>query len=78
MRFVGNVSALFVVAVSHGLDTNPAAVRLFRKRLVKGFGRWAGGLQAFSLFLVVGSKSNVSAVFWLRFRMVWALFFLSF
>ena len=26
----------------------------------------------FSLFLV-GSKSNVSAVFWLRFRMVWAL-----
>ena len=27
----------------------------------------------FSLFLV-GSKSNVSAVFWLRFRMVWALF----
>ena len=62
MRFVGNVSALFVVAVSHGLDTNPAAVRLFRKRLVKGFGRWPGGLQAFSLFLVVGSKSNVSAV----------------
>ena len=60
MRFVGNVSALFVVAVSHGLDTNPAAVRLFRKRLVKGFGRWPDGLQAFSLFLV-GSKSNVSA-----------------
>ena len=30
MRFVGNVSALFVVAVSHGLGTNPAAVRLFR------------------------------------------------
>ena len=29
----------------------------------------------FSLFLIlVGSKSNVSAVFWLRFRMVWALF----
>ena len=34
---------------------------------------WPGGLQVFSLFLV-GSKSNVSAVFWLRFRMVWALF----
>ena len=33
---------------------------------------WPGGLQVFSLFLV-GSKSNVSAVFWLRFRMVWAL-----
>ena len=30
-NFVGNVSALFVVAVSHGLDTNPAAVRLFLK-----------------------------------------------
>ena len=39
MRFVGNASALFVVAVSHGLDTNPAAVRLFRKRSAKGFGR---------------------------------------
>ena len=39
MRFVGNVSALFVVAVSHGLDTNPAAVRLFRKRSAEGFGR---------------------------------------
>ena len=34
---------------------------------------WPGNLQVFSLFLV-GSKSNVSAVFWLRFRMVWALF----
>ena len=30
--------------------------------------------QLFSLFLV-GSKSNVSAFFWLRFRMAWALFF---
>ena len=39
MRFVGNVSALYVVAVSHGLDTNPAAVRLFRKRSAAGFGR---------------------------------------
>ena len=39
MRFVGNILALFVVAVLHGLDTNPAAVRLFRKRLAKGFGR---------------------------------------
>ena len=38
---------------------------------------WPGGLQAFSLFLV-GSKSNVSAVFWLRFRMVWALYFFLF
>ena len=39
MRFVGNVSALFVVAVSHGFGTNPAALRLFRKRLAKRFGR---------------------------------------
>ena len=39
MRFVGNILALFVVAVSHGFGTNPAAVRLFRKRLAKGFGR---------------------------------------
>ena len=31
----------------------------------------------FSLFLV-GSQSNVSAVFWLRFRMVWALYFFLF
>ena len=29
--------------------------------------------RPFSLFLV-GSKSNVSAFFWLRFRMAWALF----
>ena len=36
---VGNVSAFFLVAVSHGLGTNPAAVRLFRKRSAKGFGR---------------------------------------
>ena len=27
---------------------------------------------------LVGSKSNVSAVFWLRFRMVWALYFFLF
>ena len=31
----------------------------------------------FSLFLV-GSKSNVLALFWLRFRMVWALYFFLF
>ena len=35
-RSVDNVSALFVVAVSHGLDTNPATVRLFRRRSAKG------------------------------------------
>ena len=31
----------------------------------------------FSFFLV-GSKNNVSALFWLRFRMVWALYFFLF
>ena len=31
----------------------------------------------FSLFLV-GSKNNVSALFWLQFRMVWALYFFLF
>ena len=32
VRSVGNVSAVFRAAVSHGLGTNPAAVRVFRKR----------------------------------------------
>ena len=32
-------ATLFVVAVSHGLGTNPAAVRRFRKRSAKGLGR---------------------------------------
>ena len=31
-------------------------------------------LRRLFFFVLVGSKSNVSAVFWLRFRMVWALF----
>ena len=55
-----------------------------------GFVWWLAGFQVlrcakvclawgnlFSLFLnlyLVGSKSNVSAFFWLRFRMAWALF----
>ena len=33
------VFAICVVAVSHGLGTNPAAVRRFRKRSAKGLGR---------------------------------------
>ena len=32
VRSVGNVSAVFPAAVSHGLGTNPAAVRVFRER----------------------------------------------
>ena len=73
---VGNVSAVFVVAVSHGLGTNPAAVLLFRKRTFwLGFAWWLAGLQVFRCtkvnvaegnsfsFLLVGSVGNVSAVF---------------
>ena len=76
---VGNVSAVFVVAVSHGLGTNPAAVLLFRKRSPStfwlGFAWWLAGLQVFRCtkvnvaegnsfsFLLVGSVGNVSAVF---------------
>ena len=79
MGSVGNVSAVFVVAVSHGLGTNPAAVLLFRKRSPStfwlGFAWWLAGLQVFRCtkvnvaegnsfsFLLVGSVGNVSAVF---------------
>ena len=82
---VGNVSAVFVVAVSHGLGTNPAAVLLFRKRSPStfwlGFAWWLAGFQVFRCtkvnlaegnpgsFLLVGSVGDVS---WLRFRMAWA------
>ena len=34
--------------------------------------------RLFFFVILVGSKSNVSAVFWLRFRMVWALYFFLF
>ena len=85
---VGNVSAVFVVAVSHGLGTNPAAVLLFRKRSPStfwlGFAWWLAGFQVFRCtkvnvvegnpfsFLLVGSVGDISAVFVLRFRMGWA------
>ena len=79
MGSVGKVSAVFAVAVSHGLGTNPAAVLLFRKRSPStfwlGFAWWLAGLQVFRCtkvnvaegnsfsFLLVGSVGNVSAVF---------------
>ena len=68
-----------MVAVSHGLGTNPAVVLLFRKRSPStfwlGFAWWLAGLQVFRCtkvnvaegnsfsFLLVGSVGNVSAVF---------------
>ena len=47
--------------------TKPAEALLFRMRSPSTF------FLGFALFLV-GSKSNVSAFFWLRFRMAWARF----
>ena len=54
------------------LSAKPAGVLLFRVTPFSWV--WPGGLQVFSLFLL-GSKSNVSAVFWLRFRI--GIFLLS-
>ena len=85
-----DVSAFFRLRFRNGLGTKPAGVLLFRMRVPStffmGFLWWLAGFQVlrcakvclacgnfFSLFLV-GSKSNVSAFFWLRFRMAWALF----
>ena len=59
---VGNVSAVFVVAVSHGLGTNPAAVLLFRKRSPStfwlGFAWWLAGLQVFRCTKVNVAEGN--------------------
>ena len=69
-----DVSAFFRLRFRNGLGTKPAGVLPFRMRVPNTFFlSLAWWLAGFSLFLV-GSKSNVSAVFWLRFRMVWALF----
>ena len=86
--------AFFRLRFRNGLGTKPAGVLPFRMRVPNTFflslAWWLAGFQVlrcakvclawgdfFSLFLV-GSKSNVSAVFWLRFRMVWALYFFLF
>ena len=63
MRFVSNISALFVVAGSHGLDTNPAAVRLFRKRSAKGFGRKGFGSSFSDIVRLMRFVGNISALF---------------
>ena len=85
-----DVSAFFRLRFRNGLGTKPAGVLLFRMRVPNTFflslAWWLVGFQVlrcakvclawgnlFSLFLVV-SKSNVSAFFWLRFRMARALF----
>ena len=74
----------FLAAVSHGLG--PISFSFFHGLQQRRFGIFpalrcalldATFRNLFSLFLV-GSKSNVSAVFWLRFRMVWALYFFLF
>ena len=77
-----DVSAFFRLRFRNGLGTKPAGVLPFRMRVPNTFflslAWWLAGFQVlrcakvcfawgdfFSLFLV-GSKSNVSAVFWLR------------
>ena len=77
-----DVSAFFRLRFRNGLGTKPAGVCLFACAFFLSLVWWLAGFQVltlrkglpclrqpFSLFLV-GSKSNVSAVFWLRFRMV--------
>ena len=85
-----DVSAFFRLRFRNGLGTKPAGALPFRMRsrrsflrlclvaevslcLVAEVSQWLGH----ALFLV-GSKNNVSALFWLRFRMMWALYFFLF
>ena len=63
VRFVGDVSRVFLATVLHGLSTKPAWVLLFRMRSPKTFFL---GFAVPSVTFLVGSKSNVSAFFWLR------------
>ena len=61
---VSDVSALFQAAVSHGLGTNPAAVRVFRRRprdpVVSSV---LEAVDSSSLKNLVHSVSDVSALF---------------
>ena len=80
MRFVGDVSKVFLATVLRGLGTKPAGVLLFRMRSPKtfllGFAWLPAGFPSFCFFLV-GSKGNVSAIFlaavsqWLRDKTCW-------
>ena len=93
MRFVGNVSALFVVAVSHGLDTNSCcstvseavgqrlwtlawwlagfffvfSSRFQKQRFSSFLAAVSHGLGTIFSFILMGSKSDVSAFFRRRF-----------
>ena len=66
VRFVGDVSRVFLATVLHGLGTKPAGVLLFRMRSPKtfflGFAWLPAGFPSFCFFLV-GSKGNVLAIF---------------
>ena len=66
-----DVSAFFRLRFRNGLGTKPAGVLPFRMRVPNTFflslAWWLAGFQVLRC-----AKSNVSAVFWLRFRMVWA------
>ena len=80
VRFVGDVSRVFLATVLRGLGTKPAGVLLFRMRSPKtfllGFAWLPAGFPSFCFFLV-GSKGNVSAIFlaavsqWLRDKTCW-------
>ena len=80
VRFVGDVSRVFLATVLHGLGTKPAGVLLFRMRSPKtfflGFAWLPAGFPSFCFFLV-GSKGNVLAIFlaaasqWLRDKTCW-------
>ena len=80
VRFVGDVSRVFLATVLRGLGTKPAWVLLFRMRSPKtfflGFAWLPAGFPSFCFFLV-GSKGNVSAIFlaavsqWLRDKICW-------
>ena len=73
-----DVSAFFRLRFRNGLGTKPAGVLPFRMRVPNTFFLSLAWWLAGFFFVLVGSKSNVSAVFWQRFRMVWALYFFLF
>ena len=65
---VGNVSAGFVAAVSHGLGTQPAGVRAFRMRSPSTFFlSFAWWLAGFQVFRCTKLTSLLEAIFFLSF-----------
>ena len=61
MHSVSDVAALFRAAVSHGLGSNPAAVRVFRRRPRGPF--VSSVLEAVASSSAVHSVSDVAALF---------------